>query len=159
MYKPASLRQHLTNANPDLNQNPDKLLVFADQGNVIASGTNSLSFEYHYRLNIIITDYNGDPDAIMVPLLAWVAVNQNELLSNPDLRKTGIRFEVDFNNHETIDLSIALDLTERTIVRQLENSELQLTHPQEPQTTPEFRHPFWRLYTGENLLAEWVTPT
>jgi len=159
MYKPASLRQHLTNANPDLNQNPDKLLVFADQGNVIASGTNSLSFEYHYRLNIIITDYNGDPDALMVPLLAWVAVNQNELLSNPDLRKTGIRFEVDFNNHETIDLSIALDLTERTIVKQSENGKLQLTHPQEPQTTPEFSHPFWKLYDGENLLAEWVTPT
>jgi hypothetical protein len=95
----------------------------------------------------------------MVPLLAWVAVNQNELLSNSDLRKTGIRFEVDFNNHETIDLSIALNLTECTIVKQSENGKLQLTHPQEPQQTPEFSHPFWKLYAGENLLAEWATPT
>lgn len=158
MYKPASLRQHLANANQDLKQNPDKLLVFADQGKIIASGTTSLSFEYHYRLNIIITDYNGDPDAIMVPLLAWVAIHQTELLNNPDLRQTGMQFEVDFNNHKSIDLSVALDLTERTVVKRLDDGKLQLTHPHEPQITPDFQHPFWKLYQGENLLAEWVTP-
>lgn len=136
MYKPADLRAHLTSANPDLNQNPDKLLVFADQGHAVASGAGSLSFEYQYRLNIIITDYSGDPDAIMVPLIAWVTVNQIELLNNPDLRKTGIRFEVDFNNHESIDLSISLDLTERTIVTQLDDGKLQITHPQESQSPP-----------------------
>ena len=158
MYKPASLRQHLTHASPDLKQNPDKLLVFADQGKIIASGTTSLSFEYHYRLTIIVTDYSGDPDAIMVPLLAWVAVHQTELLNNPDLRQTGIQFDVDFNNHQTMDLSIALDLNERTVVKRCNDGKLQLSHPQEPQITPDFQHPFWKLYKDKNLLAEWVTP-
>jgi hypothetical protein len=158
MYKPASLREHLACANPDLKRNPDKLLVFADHGKVIAGGTNSLSFEYHYRLNIIITDYGGEPDAIMVPLLSWVAVHQVGLLNNPDLRQTGIQFEVDFNNHRTMDLSIALELSERVAVKRFDNGKLQITHPQEPQSAPEFKHPFWKLYKDENLLAEWVVP-
>jgi hypothetical protein len=157
MYKPASLRQHLTHTNPDLKQNPDKLLVFVDQGRAMASGTNSLSFEYHYRLNIIITDYSGEPDAIMVPLLAWVANHQAELLNNPDLRQTGIQFEVDFNNHQSIDLSIVLDLTERTIVKRLDDGNVHFLHPQEPQMSPDFHHPFWKLYDDEQLLPEWAS--
>lgn len=157
MYKLASLRQHLTKANPDLSKNPDKLLVFVDQGHTVANGSGSLSFEYQYRLNILVTDYNGDPDAIMVPLLAWVAVHQIDLLNNPDLRKTGIRFEVDFNNHESIDLSISLDLSERAIVKQCDGK-LQISHPKEPQVAPTFSDESWALYAGETLLAEWVTP-
>ena len=39
MYKPNSLRKHLTAANPDLKRDPDKLLVFADEGRLIATGT------------------------------------------------------------------------------------------------------------------------
>jgi hypothetical protein len=108
MYKPKILRAHLKAAIADLTQNPDKLLVFADEGNTVATGTGSLSFEYRYKLNIIITDYIGDADAIMVALLVWVEVHQRDLLDNADFRKTGIGFDVDFNNHQTIDLSIKL---------------------------------------------------
>jgi hypothetical protein len=158
MYKATSLREHLTNANPDLKQNPDKLLVFVDQGHVIATGTASLSFEYQYRLNIIITDYSGNEDAIMVPLLAWVALHQADLLGNPDLRKTGIGFEVDFNNHESVDLSITLSLTERTIVTKKEGGQLSIAHPVEQRMTPPYQDEFWSLYDGKNLLAEWATP-
>ena len=157
MYKPDSFKTHLIAANPDLRQNPDKLLVFADEGNVVAIGTGSLSFEYRYKLNIIITDYSGDPDAIMVPLLVWIAIHQNDLLANPELRKTGIGFDVDFNNHETIDLSIKLDLTERVIVKR-DGGRLDIRHPPESQSTPAYTDDFWTLYQGESLLAEWHTP-
>ena len=158
MYKPASLRSHLTAAIPDLRQNPDKLLVFADEGHTVTAGTGSLSFEYRYQLTIIITDYAGDPDAIMVPLLAWVAVHQQSLLGNPELRNTGISFEVDFNNHETIDLSIKLQLTERVVVKQKEGGKLEITHPAEPQPTPAYNDNFWTLAEGDTLLAQWITP-
>ena len=157
MYKPNSLKEHLIAANPDLRQNPDKLLIFADQGNVVATGTASLSYEYRYKLNIIITDYSGDPDAIMVPLLAWIALHQNDLLNNAELRRTGIGFDVDFNNHETIDLSLKLDLTERVIVKR-EGGRLTIRHPPEAQPTPVYTDDFWTLYQGESLLAEWHTP-
>ena len=158
MYKPNSLRAHLTEALSDLKRNPDKLLVFADEGNVVASVSASLSFEYRYKLNIIITDYAGDGDAIMVPLLAWLRVHQVELMENPDLRKTGIRFEIDFNNHETVDISIKLDLTERVVVKHGDNGRLDITHVPEPQMTPPFSADFWTLYGGDTLLAEWHTP-
>ncbi|AIY42552.1 Phage tail protein [Collimonas arenae] len=115
MYKPKSLREHLIAAKPDLQRNPDKLLVFADEDNVVATGTGSLSFLYQYKLNAIITGYSGDPDAIMAPLLAWVAVHQVGLLGNPEQRKTSIGFEVDFNNYETMDLAITLALNAPTV--------------------------------------------
>lgn len=158
MYKPNSLRQHLTDANPELKQNPDKLLVFADEGHVVASGTGSLSFEYRFKLNLILTDFSGNNDAIMVSLLAWIAIHQNELIDNPDLRKSGISFEVDFNNHETVDLSIKLDLTERIIVAKGEQGRLDIKSRPEPQPTPEYINQFWTLYDGDSLVAEWDTP-
>lgn len=158
MYKPNSVRRHLTDALADLKRNPDKLLVFADQGNVVASATESLSFEYRYKLNIIITDYSGDGDAVMVPLIAWIKVHQIELLANEDKRKTGIGFEVDFNNHETIDISITVELTERVIVKRGEQGRLDIKHLAEPKMTPPFADQFWRLYAGDTMLAEWHTP-
>lgn len=157
MFKPDSLKAHLMAANPDLRQNPDKLLIFADEGNVVATGTGSLSFEYRYKLNLIVTDYAGAPDAVMVPLLAWITIHQNDLLNNPELRRTGIGFDVDFNNHETVDLSIKLDLTERVVVKR-NGGRLDIRHPPEPQPTPGYIDEFWTLYQGESLLAEWHTP-
>lgn len=159
MYKPKSLRAHLKAAIADLTRNPDKLLIFADEGNAVATGTNSLSFEYRYKLDIIITDYSGDADAVMVALLAWVAIHQRDLLDNAELRKTGIGFNVDFNNHETIDLSIKLALTERVVVKEAGAGRLDVRHLAEPQLTPSYVDAFWQAYAGESLIAEWHTPT
>jgi hypothetical protein len=158
MYKPKSLRAHLTAVSPELRQNPDKLLVFADSGNTVATGTNSLSFEYRYKLNLIITDYSGEADAIMVPLLAWVALHQRDLLDNAELRKTGIGFDVDFNNHESIDIAITLALTERVVVKQAGAGRLEVRHLAEPQLNPVYADEFWKAYAGDTLLAEWHTP-
>jgi hypothetical protein len=158
MYKPKSLRAHLKAAIADLTRNPDKLLIFADEGNTVATGTNSLSFEYRYKLDIIITDYSGDADAIMVALLAWVTIHQRDLLDNAELRKTGIGFNVDFNNHETIDLSIKLALTERVVVKETGAGRLDVRHLAEPQLTPVYSDEFWQAYTDGLLLAEWHTP-
>lgn len=159
MYKPKSLRDHLEAAIPDLKKNPDKLLVFADEGSVAANGTKSLSFEYRYKLNIIITDYAGESDAVMVPLLAWVHIHQCELVDHPNTSDNGIAFDVDFNNHKTIDLSITLQLTERVVVKKLDGGKLEIKSIPEPQPTPEFDSEFWTLYQGDTLLAEWHTPT
>ncbi len=158
MYKPDSLRKHLTDANPDLQRNPDSVLVFVDKGHLVNSGAGSLSFEYRYQLNIIITDFAGDEDAIMVPLLAWIAIHQVELMHNPDLREKGIRFVVDYNNHESVDLSIELDLTERVVVSKSDNGRLDIRHRAEPQETPDYDQPFWTLNGNGSLLAEWHTP-
>lgn len=158
MYKPNSLRAHLTAVSAELRQNPDKLLTFADGGNMVATGTASLSFEYRYKFNIIITDYSGSEDALMVPLLAWVQVHQRDLLDNAELRKTGISFDVDYNNSESIDLAITLALTERVIVKPAGAGRLEVLHLAEPQPTPTYTDVFWQAFAGDALLAEWQTP-
>lgn len=127
MYKPTSLRNHLAAALPDLKRNPEKLLVFTDKGRLIGTRTQSRSFEYAYVLNVIVTDYGGEEDALMVPLLDWVAIHQADLLGNGDRPDKGIRFMVDFNNHDSVDISLELDLTERVIVKQTDQR-LDISH-------------------------------
>ena len=158
MYKPNSLRQHLAAAIPELQRDPDRLVVFVDEGNVVATATASLSFEYRFKLNLIVTDYAGDADAIMVAMIAWLKVHQAELMASEEQRKRGISFEVDFNNHETVDISIKLDLSERVIVKRGEGGRHDIQHAAEPQGTPGYADAFWTLYNGDTLLAEWQVP-
>jgi len=158
MYKPDSLKQHLTNAIADLRQNPDKMHIFIDEGSALGTGTASLSFRYEYALNVIITDFVAPLDALFVPIIAWLKVNQAEIFMNEELRKKAIRFEMDLNNHESRDISITLLLTEAVAIKALDAGRLDVTHVREPQLTPPYDDPFWKLYNGDNLLAEWATP-
>jgi hypothetical protein len=95
MNKSNSLRRALNAAVPSLVTDPDKLLVFIDTGNIIATGAASDSFDYAYTLNVMLLDFTGDADIVFAALIAWVRRNQSDLLTNDDLRKTGISFEAD----------------------------------------------------------------
>lgn len=118
MNKPDSLRRALTTAIAELAQNPDKLHCFVQEGRVISTSATSLSFEYAYTLEIIVTDYRDHADTLIVPILAWLRIHQNEMLSNPELMQDGFSFEVDILNHDTVDLAIKLKLTERVGVHE-----------------------------------------
>ena len=124
----------------------------------MANATASLSFEYRFRLNLIVTDYAGDADAIMVALIVCLKVHQLDLLANKERRKHGIAFEVDFNNHETVGISIKLDLTERVVVKRGDAGRRDIQHLSEIQATPAYDEAFWALYASDKLLAEWHTP-
>jgi hypothetical protein len=132
MIKPASLRAAIAAAIPDLGANPDKFLVFADAGTTVANGARSLSFEYRYTLNLILLDFAGDADVVMMALLSWVRRYQSELVNNPEKRVSAITFEVDHLNNATCDLSIKLPLTEAIKVTQGEDGTLLATHLEEP---------------------------
>lgn len=132
MNKPNSLRDHLLAADPTLAQNPERLLVFIDEGNIRATAAPGLSFEWLYTLNIIITDYAGHPDNIAIPLLAWLRRNQPDLLTNIEKGKDAIGFEADILGNDKVDLSITMPLTERVIVKRLPDESLEVTHPPEP---------------------------
>jgi hypothetical protein len=83
MYKPQSLRDHITRQVPALARDPDKLSLFIKDGRLASSGTQSLSFEYAYTLEITVLDYAGHPDTVFVPVLQWLKVHQRELFDNP----------------------------------------------------------------------------
>jgi hypothetical protein len=116
MNKAVSFRRAITDAVPELHDDPDKLLVFVDAGKVIATNEPALSFEYRYTLNTIVTDFAGDADAVFVALIAWVKRNQSDLFANADERMNAISFEVDHLTQTTCDLSIKLNLTENVVV-------------------------------------------
>ncbi len=137
MYKPASLRQALGAAIPALRIDPDKLLVFSDAGTVASTSTRSLSFEYRYQLNLILTDFAGEPDDIIVVLLAWAKTHQPDILDNVDRRANGITFEVDHLANDVCDLSIKMNLAEDVKVVTGTDGQHTITHPVE--TVPEWR--------------------
>ena len=159
MLKPGSLRAHLTAAVPSLATNPHNLIVVARGGRAQTTGTGTLSFEYAYTLQVIVLDYAGHADAIVVPVLAWIARNQPELFDNPERTKQALRFDVEYLTAHTIDLALEIDLTERVLVRQRPNAEpgaLELHHVPEPPHPAHIDKPeHWSLWLRVEKLAEW----
>jgi hypothetical protein len=109
LKKPESLRQTLQMFVPALAADPSRLSIFVDKGR-IAAGAGSLSLEYRYTANIVVQDYAGDIDDLMVPILAWIAQHQPELLQRTD--QEPFRFESELLDAETADVSIFIDLDE-----------------------------------------------
>jgi len=131
MKKPEQLRAYLSQALPAFKTDPQRLKLFVDEGHVLATGVSGLSFEYRYTLSLIITDYCGSPDTLMVPLLAWLREHQRELFDHPDLRES-IRFEADILDHQRVDLEVQVPLTERVGVQEIAPGRYQIEHYPEP---------------------------
>ncbi|HEY5804855.1 MAG TPA: phage tail protein [Lysobacter sp.] len=157
MIKPGSLREHLVAALPELKRDPDKLLVFIDRGSLVSTYVPGLSFEYRYTLNLILLDYAGHPDAVMVPLLVWLRANQPELLANPALREQ-ITFEADVLDHDKVDLDIKIPLTERVGVHPRDGGGYEIQHYPEPQLEPNFEAEHWEVYLKGELVATFDSP-
>lgn len=131
MKKPDSLRKYLLDAIPELRRDPDRILIFVDDGAVRSTLANGLSFEYAYTLTMILTDYAGDLAAVSIPLLDWVRMNQSNLMANLENVKSGIKFEAEILANDKVDLAIQLPLTERVIVKQTSEG-LSVDYPDEP---------------------------
>ncbi len=65
---------------------------------------------------MLVTDYRGHSDDIMVPILAWVARHQPELLNNREKREDGITFRAELINKNTADIEVTIKMTERVKV-------------------------------------------
>lgn len=150
MNKANSLRKALNAAVPSLTTDPDKLLIFIDAGNIIATGAASGSFDYAYTLNVMLIDFAGDADIVFASLMAWIKRNQSDLLTNDDLRKTGISFEADHLTQTTVDLSIKIKLTESVVVGTDDAGAQTITHVDEP--VPE-----WEVTGLYDPASQWTT--
>lgn len=133
MHKQASLKKVLTEAVPGVATNPSMMRIFADEGSIDATIAASLSFVKRYTLNVIVTDYTGNIDYILVPVLKWVRTHQSDIMTTTEGQKRGFTWFADINNDSSIDISISLRLTERTIVREADDGALHVSYAPEPQ--------------------------
>ena len=132
MNKPNSLREHLLTAVAGLKKNPDRMLIFIDAGSVRCTVAKGLSFEYTYSLQVLLTDFAGHPDSVFIPVLEWLRLQQPDLLTNLERGKDAIAFEADILDGGKVDMSLKLPLTERVIVKRLDDGSLDISHPEEP---------------------------
>ncbi|WP_070415270.1 phage tail protein [Pseudomonas lundensis] len=159
MNKPDNLREHLLQAVPGLKENPDRLLMFIDQGKVRCTAAAGLSFEYAYSLQIILTDFAGHPDSVMLPILGWLRSNQSELLVNLNKSAEGLKFEADIIDRSKVDLSITLPLSERVIVERQTDGTHTVTHAAEPQYEEYVEHGEITLMADGQAIASWQPPS
>ncbi|WP_431274226.1 phage tail protein [Variovorax ureilyticus] len=116
MKKPQLLRDHITNACPELAINPERLTVFIERGTIVHTGTPALSFEYRYTLNIVVIDWAGSTDVLIVPIVAWLKKHQPDIFDNPERREKAFRFESEVIDHNQADIGIEIDLRESVAV-------------------------------------------
>ncbi|AIX49306.1 tail fiber protein [Pantoea sp. PSNIH1] len=153
MLKPQQLRKALTDNVPLLQRNPDSLNVFIDSGRIVSTLATSLSFEYQYRLNMVITDYTGDIDLLIVPMLEWLRVNEPDVMATKDKQQNGFTFKADVISDTASDISIDLQLTERVIIRRV-GDELHVNHVGENPLPENDARPL-QLYAHGQLISEW----
>lgn len=153
MLKPDSLRKALVNAVPVLKINPEMLRLFIDSGSIGATLAASLSFEKRYTLNVVVTDYTGDIDLLLVPVMAWLREYQPDIMTTDEGQKKGFTFYADINNDSSVDISISLLLTERTLVKEIDAalhvSNIPEPPPPEPVTRPV------EMYADGELVSKW----
>lgn len=157
MNKHESLRAHLLATVTELKHDPDRLLIFIDNGKVRCTAAHTLSFEYSFDLQIILTAFAGHPDSVFLPILAWLSGNQSELLENLDKVKNGIQFEADILDKDKVDLSITLALTEKVVVGKDAQGNTTVKHPNEPQYVAGYLDPNWKPGAQGNT-SEWRLP-
>ena len=88
-----------------------------------------------------------------MPVLAYLRVNQPELFENPQRRANGFKFITDYNNNDTLDLSLEIQLTERVVQKTNTDGDVILQYAPEPTwDEPESIRVY--LETEENLILE-----
>lgn len=153
MLKPDSLRKTLTDAVPVLRTNPDMLRLYVDNGQIASTLATSLSFEKRYMLNVVVTDFTGELDLLLVPVLAWLREHQPDIMTTDEGRKKGFTWIADLNNDSSVDISISLMLTERTLVKQV-GAALHIDNIPEPAPPEPVTRPM-ELWMRDELVSKW----
>lgn len=115
MRKLADLRNHILGNVPGLKSNPDNLLTFIEDGNIEYWKGANLSHSYTIPVRLIITDYAGDVDNIIIPILSWLQIREPGF----DPQNT-LSFEAELLNNNSYDISVTVNVTERVIVKATE---------------------------------------
>lgn len=132
MNKIQTLRAAIEAAIPDIRRNPDRLVVFAEQGKIACTSRTNLSFEYRYQVELLFTSLSGHVDCAIVAVMAWVRDNEPLIFDRWRNEGEGIAFEAELVSEKEVDLAIRLPLTERVKVTQQLNGQIDIQHLGEP---------------------------
>jgi hypothetical protein len=132
MNKPGHFRTALLAALPELACDPQRLSIFVENGKLVANGTAGAGWTYNYQLTAVLQDFAGDMDALAKVVIAWVSIEQPDMLKNPAQAERGIRFECELMTAELADVSIEIDLTEAVYA----GADHTFNRPAEPSADP-----------------------
>ncbi|POA97150.1 phage tail protein [Chromobacterium sinusclupearum] len=127
MNKPADLRRAIEAALPALRDNPDRLIMLVEDGGIVTA-PGRLHFGYRYTLKLVITDFTGHLDQLIIPLRAWIEQNEPPLVQNPERLEKGFRFEVEWISATAVDVQITLLLSEGVRVEVGQDGNVTATH-------------------------------
>lgn len=136
LHKPASLRRLLLERIPSIRDKPENLSMFVDKGRVLSRATGSLSFQYRYTLNLVVQDYAGDIDALILPILIWIQQEEPELLERAPHEP--LNYESEILDATSADVSIYLELSERVLVAATEAGGYVTNHLGDANPSPAF---------------------
>ena len=114
MRKPDSLRQALETAIPDLARNPQQLKIWLDNGRVQSFGRGGpMAIGYRYKLSLMVLDFAAsEPHTLFAAIVAWLAIEQPDVLLRPLDPDSGITFEIEVLDDNKVDVLITLQLDE-----------------------------------------------
>ncbi|MCT8467017.1 phage tail protein [Chromohalobacter canadensis] len=110
MKKLESLRAHLVGAVPELQRGPERLLTFINDGNIRFHRGQHLSHEYRVDAKLVVTDYSGELDTLIIPLLQWLSHYEPD--TPPD---EAVMLEAEILSNHAWDLALTVRLTERVV--------------------------------------------
>lgn len=153
MLKPNTLQRALIDAVPALRDNPEMLHLWVDKGSNRATLAASLSFEKSFSLNVAVRGFAGDIDTLFVPVMAWLRDNQPDMLTPEAAAQARFSWTLATNADQTQDLTMVLQLTERTQVKEVDGVLQAETLPEPP--PPAFVTRPKELYINGELVSRW----
>lgn len=133
MEKPASLREAVQAALPELAEHPDRLRIYIDGGDIKpARGT--LSHQTAYTLNMMALELSRDKfTRLNIAVIHWLQRHQPDILEPGTNGRQAYTFEAEPIDSELWDVLIQIKLTEHIIVRLDEQGRLNFKTKSEPQ--------------------------
>lgn len=162
MYKPDLLRAALTEAFPALADKPEDLQIWIDEGRLAARGVEAgaAAFEYRYRLNVVLLNFAGPEDLVMLVALSFIARHQVELLQDYARNDAAFTFDVEPLDSGAVDLQLQIQLTERVRATPRDGGGLDLESLPEPDPAePHWTSQHWEVYLDGEKVGAWDLAT
>ena len=114
MQKPASLRAALTAAIPEIRDQPDRLVIWVEDGAVRARQTETQGFAFQYPLSVLLRELSTDIAIVALAINRWLRRHQPDLLAGG--AGDSYKFETDVLDNMTADILFTIDLCENVAV-------------------------------------------